>query len=115
MRTPLKRVVRTPLLVRGSLKPSILAPTWLARFETPSAHGRGGVPPSLTLSPRRAYTFSDFRRFAAPECFDRSGVTPRLGDSDGREDRPGSFTFGRPSRPLHRLHGPQAHHRADPR
>src|SRR5262249_11103518 len=29
---------------RGSLKPSILAPTWLARFETPSAHGRGGVP-----------------------------------------------------------------------
>src|SRR5262245_27847366 len=50
---------------RGSLKPSILAPTWLARFETPSAHGRGGVPPSLTLPRRRAYTFSGFRRFTA--------------------------------------------------
>src|SRR5262249_48393414 len=54
---------------RGSLKPSILAPTWLARFETPSAHGRGGVPSSLTLFPRRAYTFSGFRPFEAPEKF----------------------------------------------
>jgi cell division protein ZapA (FtsZ GTPase activity inhibitor) len=61
---------------RGSLKPSILAPTWLARFETPSAHGRGGAPPSLTFLPRRAYTFSDFRRSATPERSDRSGVSP---------------------------------------
>src|SRR5262249_26054375 len=63
---------------RGSLKPSILAPTWLARFETPSAHGRRGVPSSLTLSPRRAYTFSGFRPFAVSESSDRSGVTPRF-------------------------------------
>src|SRR5437867_13454071 len=80
---------------RGSLKPSILAPTWLARFETPSAHGRGGVPPPLTLSPRRAYTFRDFRRFAAPECSDRSGVSPRFGDSDRREVRAGGFALRR--------------------
>src|SRR5262249_5581999 len=96
---------------RGSLKPSILAPTWLARFETPSAHGRGGVPSSLTLLPRRAYTFSGFRPFAAPESSDRSGVTPRFGDSDGREDRPGTFNSRRSPRPLHRLPGAQAHHR----
>src|SRR3990172_7600690 len=45
---------------RGSLKPSILAPTWLARFETPSAHGRGGAPPSLTFRPQSAYTSDGF-------------------------------------------------------
>src|SRR3989304_4274400 len=45
---------------RGSLKPSVLAPTWLARFETPSGHGRGGAPPSLTFRPRRAYTSDGF-------------------------------------------------------
>src|SRR5215813_12658958 len=60
MRTPFKRVVRTPLLWRGSLKPSILAPTWLARFETPSAHGRGGAPPLVDfVTPKRLY----FQRF----------------------------------------------------
>jgi hypothetical protein len=59
MRTPFKRVVRTPLLVRGSLKPSILAPTWLARFETPSAHGRGGAPPVDFPSSKGLY-FQEF-------------------------------------------------------
>ncbi len=46
--------------MRGSLKPSILAPTWHARFETPSAHGRGGAPPPVDFpAPKRLY-FQEF-------------------------------------------------------
>src|SRR5947207_313535 len=108
MRTPLKRVVRTPLLVRGSLKPSILAPTWLARFETPSAHGRGGAPPSLTFPLRSAYTFSDFLVLGwYPNSLIGPGF-PRFGDSNGRQARPGPPAPRRRPRRLRRLHESQA-------
>src|SRR5262249_56215566 len=61
---------------RGSLKPSILAPTWLARFETPSAHGRGGGPSSLTLFPPRASTFTAFPPFHHPTTSHPSRAPP---------------------------------------
>src|SRR5438445_13504540 len=76
-------------LWRGSLEPSILAPTWLARFETPSAHGRGGAPPSLTFPLRSAYTFSDFLVLGwYPNSLSGPGF-PRVGDSNGHKARLG--------------------------
>src|SRR5438046_9676352 len=106
MRTPLERVVRTPLLVRGSLKPSILAPTWLARFETPSAHGRGGAAPALTFPPRRAYAFQGFLLFCRSRLALATRGRPRIGQSQGRLARPDRAGSGpRPAGSLHRVYG----------
>src|SRR2546426_7657866 len=92
-------------LRRGSLKPSILAPTWLARFETPSAHGRGGAPPALTFPPRSAYTFERFLLFLRSRPSLSTPGRPRFWDSDGRQARPyrpGSMR--RPPGSLPRVH-----------
>src|SRR2546427_12187955 len=89
---------------RGSLKPSILAPTWLARFETPSAHGRGGGAPSLTFPLRSAHTFSGFSVLGPhPNSLIGPGF-PRVGGNQGRQARPPPPSPRRRSRPLRRLH-----------
>jgi len=75
------RVVCMPLLARGSLKPSIIgAHLAKTRFETPSAHGRGGAPilPFVDIKSAFFYTFLALAAIHHVLCQSAQSIRPGM-------------------------------------